>query len=159
MSVQIVSGILITFYYRTASRFSSLWEITLLCNLRRIVHFTHRNLPTLIFTLLYLHILKALLFESYINNFFTWTRGVAIFFVLVITSFSGYVLPWGQISLWGATVITNLLSVIPFIGEWVVIWIWGGFFISAYTVNFILTVHFILPFCVAFLIVLHIFAH
>jgi ubiquinol-cytochrome c reductase cytochrome b subunit len=119
----------------------------------------HANGASLFFICLYLHISRGIYYYSFHLNE-VWNIGVVILLILIATGFIGYVLPWGQISFWGATVITNLLSAIPYIGETIVQWIWGGFAIDNATLNRFFTIHFTLPFIVLTLIIIHlIFLH
>ena len=111
------------------------------------------------FLFLYLHIGRGLYYSSYkITE--TWNIGVTLYLLTIATAFMGYVLPWGQIRFWGATVITNLLSTIPYIGTSLVEWIWGGFAVDNATLNRFFSFHFVLPFAIIGLVVLHlIFLH
>jgi len=119
----------------------------------------HANGASLFFICLYLHISRGIYYYSH-HLKEVWNIGVVILLATIATAFMGYVLPWGQISFWGATVITNLLSAIPYIGEIAVQWIWGGFAIDNATLNRFFTIHFALPFVVAALVVIHlIFLH
>jgi len=111
------------------------------------------------FLFLYIHIGRGLYYFSF-KKFWTWTTGIIIYIASMATAFLGYVLPWGQMSYWGATVITNFLSVVPFIGEKLVIFIWGSFSVDSPTLNRFFSLHFFLPFVLVFLILLHlIFLH
>jgi len=106
------------------------------------------------FICLYLHIRRGIYYISF-NLSETWTIGVLILFIVIATAFIGYVLPWGQISFWGATVITNLLSAIPYIGIIIVQWIWGGFAIDNATLTRFFAIHFLLPFIIAAIVIIH----
>jgi len=106
------------------------------------------------FLLIYLHIGRGLYYQSY-NLTETWNIGIIIFIVTIATAFIGYVLPWGQIRFWGATVITNLFSAIPYIGTILVEWLWGGFAVDNATLNRFFALHFILPFIIAVLALIH----
>jgi len=108
------------------------------------------------FFLVYLHIGRGLYYSSF-NFKLVWISGVFILLLLIATSFLGYVLPWGQISFWGATVITNLLSAIPFLGTEITYWLWGGFSVDKSTLTRFFSLHFILPFIILFIIIIHIF--
>jgi len=111
------------------------------------------------FILIYIHIRRGLLFSSF-KIIYTWLSGILILLILIGTAFIGYVLPWGQISFWGATVITNLISAIPIIGNYIVQWLWGGFSVSQATLNRFFMIHFLLPFILAIVIISHlIFLH
>jgi len=108
------------------------------------------------FLFIYFHIGRGIYYGSYINRK-VWISGVRIFLLRIATAFLGYVLPWGQISFWAATVITNLLSAIPYIGVMIVEWIWGGFSVNNPTLIRFFTFHFILPFIILFIVILHLF--
>nr|WIG49077.1 cytochrome b [Runcina aurata] len=117
----------------------------------------HANGASLFFIFMYLHIGRGLYYQSYITQVYTWVVGVTIFFISMGTAFLGYVLPWGQMSFWGATVITNLLSAIPYLGSFIVEWVWGGFSVGQPTLNRFFSLHFLLPFVILGLSGLHIF--
>jgi len=108
------------------------------------------------FLFIYFHIGRGIYYGSYINRK-VWISGVRIFLLRIATAFLGYVLPWGQISFWAATVITTLLSAIPCIGVMIVEWIWGGFSVNNPTLIRFFTFHFILPFIILFIVILHLF--
>jgi ubiquinol-cytochrome c reductase cytochrome b subunit len=119
----------------------------------------HANGASIFFILVYCHIARGLYYGRYLLAK-TWISGVSILFIIIATAFLGYVLPWGQISFWGATVITNLISAIPYLGETLVYWIWGGFSVGGGTLTRFFTFHFILPFILLALVVIHlIFLH
>jgi len=108
------------------------------------------------FFCLYFHIGRGIYFKSYIFKE-TWNIGVIILLVIIGTAFIGYVLPWGQISFWGSTVITNLLSSIPYLGNYLVQWIWGGFSVRNPTLTRFFCIHFILPFIIIAITIIHLF--
>ena len=114
----------------------------------------HANGASLFFICIYLHTGRNLYYGSY-NFIHTWSVGVVILFLTIATAFVGYVLPWGQISFWGATVITNLLSAIPYVGTGVVQWVWGGFAVDNATLTRFFALHFILPFVIAAIAIIH----
>jgi ubiquinol-cytochrome c reductase cytochrome b subunit len=119
----------------------------------------HANTASFFFLFLYIHIGRGIYYQSYKLKY-TWIVGVIILFLVIATAFLGYVLPWGQMSFWGATVITNLLSAIPYIGTSFVQWIWGRFSVDNATLNRFFALHFILPFIVTRLVIIHlIFLH
>jgi len=123
------------------------------------VRLLHANGASLFFLAIYTHIGRNLYFRSYVLNL-TWARGVVIFLISILTAFLGYVLPWGQMSYWGATVITNLLSAIPYMGTLLVEWVWGGFSVGNSTLNRFFSLHYLFPFIVALLVVFHlVFLH
>lgn len=114
----------------------------------------HANGASLFFVCIYLHTGRNIYYGSY-NFIHTWSVGVAILFLTIATAFLGYVLPWGQISFWGATVITNLLSAIPYVGKEVVQWVWGGFAVDNPTLTRFFALHFLLPFVIAAIVLIH----
>ena len=114
----------------------------------------HANGARMFFICIYLHISRGLYFGSYANSH-VWARGVTILFLLIATAFLGYVLPWGQISFWGATVITNLFSAIPYLGGDIVFWLWGGFAVSQPTLSRFFALHFFLPFGIIGIVLVH----
>lgn len=121
-----------------------------------ILRYVHANGASFFFIVVYLHIIRGLYYGSYISpRGWLWSSGVIIFLIMVITAFLGYVLPWGQMSLWGATVITNLVSAIPIIGDAIVIWLWGGYSVGNATLIRFYSLHFLLPFILSALALLH----
>jgi ubiquinol-cytochrome c reductase cytochrome b subunit len=124
-----------------------------------LIRYLHANTASFFFLFVYLHIGRGLYYGSYKSpRTLLWAVGVVIFLVMIITAFLGYVLPWGQMSLWGATVITNLLSAIPWIGKDLVEFIWGGFSVDNATLNRFFSLHYLLPFILAALAVVHLIA-
>ena len=110
----------------------------------------HANGASMIFILIYTHMMRGMYYQSYKNpRHHVWNSGVLIFILMAGTAFLGYVLPWGQMSYWGATVITNILSAVPIFGQPLVTWIWGGFSINNATLNRFFALHFVLPFIIA----------
>lgn len=153
--VQFFTGICLSFYYdNTRLAFESI----IISNVERFLgwsfHVCHINYPTFIFLILYLHITKRLYVTSFRKLRRVWVLGVLLIVIIIGTCFLGYVLPWGQISLWGATVITNLLSILPY-GKRLVTWVWGGFFVSVYTIKLFFSFHFMLPFILISCIFIH----
>lgn len=114
----------------------------------------HANGARIFFLFIYLHMGRGIYYGSY-RYIKTWLRGVTIFLLAIATAFLGYVLPWGQISFWAATVITNLLSAIPYLGFTIVEWVWGGFSVGNPTLTRFFSFHFILPFIILFIVILH----
>jgi len=125
-------------------------------NIGWFIRILHANGASFFFICLFLHIGRGLYYESFVLVE-TWTLGVIIFFLTIASAFIGYVLPWGQISFWGATVITNLLSAIPYLGQILVYWIWGGFSVDNATLNRFFVFHFLTPFIVLAIVILHLF--
>lgn len=154
--IQILTGILLSSHYnpRINLAFERISHITREVNYGYIIRFIHINGARLFFILAFIHIRRGMNQSSF-KYTYTWLRGVAIIIILMATAFLGYVLPWGQISFWGATVITNLLSAIPIIGEDIVKWLWGGFSIGIATLNRFFSLHFILPFTLIAIVIVH----
>lgn len=120
--------------------------------------YVHANGASLFFVLLYLHIGRGLYYGSYLYpRQWLWCSGVIIFLLVVITSFLGYVLPWGQMSFWAATVITNLVTAIPYVGDSIVYWLWGGFSVDNATLNRFFSLHYLLPFIITALSGIHLY--
>jgi len=157
LGIQIVTGLFLAIHFTgdTSIAFSSISHISRDVNQGWLIRSIHANGARLFFFLVYIHIGRGLYYSSF-HLQFTWARGVVIILVLIGTAFLGYVLPWGQISFWGATVITNLLSAIPYVGNSLTIWIWGGFRVDKATLTRFFTLHFLLPFLLAVLIIAHI---
>lgn len=156
--IQIIRGFFLSIHYcpNTNFAFSRIIHIIQNVKLGWLIHNIHINGASIFFICIYLHIRRGLYYNSYklIN---TWLIGVSIYLLSIATAFLGYVLPWGQISFWGATVITNLISTIPYIGNLLVQWIWGGFSINNATLNRFYSIHFILPFIIIIIVILHLF--
>nr|UYC28876.1 cytochrome b [Cardiastethus sp.] len=154
--IQLVTGIFLAMHY-TANiemAFNSIMHICRDVNYGWLLRNMHANGASLFFICLYLHVGRGIYFGSY-HLFMTWSIGVIMLLVIMGTAFLGYVLPWGQMSLWGATVITNLLSAIPYLGNDLVKWLWGGFSIDNATLTRFFTLHFLLPFIIAALTMIH----
>nr|ARH55063.1 cytochrome b [Lopheros rubens] len=161
LSIQILTGLFLTMHFcpNTEMAFESTMNICRNVNFGWLIRTIHANGASMFFVCIYLHIGRGMYYGSYILKE-TWTIGILILFAVMATAFLGYVLPWGQMSFWGATVITNLLSAIPYIGESVVKWLWGGFAVSNATLNRFFALHFIMPFIVIALVLIHlIFLH
>lgn len=153
---QILTGLFLAIHYTsdTITAFSSVTHICRDVNYGWLIRYLHANGASIFFICLFLHVGRGLYYGSYIF-IETWNIGVLLLFAVIATAFIGYVLPWGQISFWGATVITNLLSAIPYIGTSLVEWIWGGFSVDKATLTRFFAFHFILPFIVAALAGVH----
>nr|YP_010574736.1 cytochrome b [Carminodoris armata]UZI00307.1 cytochrome b [Carminodoris armata] len=158
LGLQILTGLFLSMHYTAdmTNTFASVIHIMRDVPAGWLFRSLHANGASLFFVFLYLHIGRGLYYQSYITQPHTWMVGVTIFLVSMGTAFLGYVLPWGQMSFWGATVITNLVSAIPYLGTMVVEWIWGGFSVGQSTLNRFFSLHFILPFMVGALSALHI---
>ena len=154
--VQILTGLFLAIHY-TAHIDIAFTRIAHICrdvNYGWLLRTLHANGASFFFICIYLHIGRGLYYGSY-NFFLTWIIGVIILFLVMATAFMGYVLPWGQISFWGATVITNLLSAVPYLGLDLVQWVWGGFAVDNATLTRFFTFHFLLPFIVAGATIVH----
>jgi len=161
LSLQIVSGLFLTIHYRAniITAFNDVVEICRNVNNGWFLRAIHANGASFFFLVMYIHIGRGLYYFSF-NLKPTWNMGVLIILIRIITAFVGYVLPWGQMSFWGATVITNLLSVIPYLGTFIVEWVWGGFSVRNPTLNRFYTFHFLFPFWILMIVLLHlIFLH
>merc|ERR1711975_103804 len=122
-----------------------------------LVRYIHANGASMMFIALYVHMFKHLYYGSYMRpRHLLWISGVVILLLTVLTAFMGYVLPWGQMSFWGATVITNLASAVPVLGKLIVEWVWGGFSVDNATLNRFFSLHYLLPFAIAAGVILHI---
>jgi len=156
--IQIVSGVGLAMHYcpNVDLAFSSVEHIMRDVNYGWLLRYVHANGASVFFIIIYVHMFRGLYYGSYIHpRESLWGSGVLIFVLIMGTAFMGYVLPWGQMSFWGATVITNLASVIPFVGQEVVFWLWGGFSVDNPTLNKIYSVHFVLPFVVFVVMGIH----
>jgi ubiquinol-cytochrome c reductase cytochrome b subunit len=156
--MQILTGIFLTMHYTSNIDFAfkSIEHIMRDVNNGWIIRYLHSNGASLFFIVTYCHIFRGLYFGSYLYpRDLLWISGVFIFFIMMATAFMGYVLPWGQMSFWGATVITNLFSAIPIIGNTIVEWLWGGFSVGNATLNRFLSLHYLLPFIILGLVIIH----
>nr|AFA45738.1 cytochrome b [Cercopithecus ascanius katangae] len=159
--LQIITGLFLAMHYSpdTSSAFSSIAHIIRDVNYGWIIRYLHANGASMFFICLFLHMGRGIYYGSFLL-LKTWNTGIMLLLMTMATAFMGYVLPWGQMSFWGATVITNLLSAIPYIGTNLVQWIWGGYSIGNPTLSRFFTLHFILPFIItAFTIVHLLFLH
>nr|YP_010593080.1 cytochrome b [Rana zhenhaiensis]WAB70215.1 cytochrome b [Rana zhenhaiensis] len=153
---QIATGLFLAMHYTadTSMAFSSIAHICRDVNNGWLLRNLHANGASFFFICIYFHIGRGLYYGSYLYKE-TWNIGVVLLFLVMATAFVGYVLPWGQMSFWGATVITNLLSAAPYIGSDLVQWIWGGFSVDNATLTRFFTFHFILPFIIAAMSMIH----
>lgn len=159
--IQIATGIFLSIHYTadTSIAFNSVNHICRDVNYGWLLRTLHANGASFFFICIYLHVGRGIYYGSY-KYIYTWTVGVILFFLTIGTAFIGYVLPWGQISFWGATVITNLLSAIPYIGTDLVQWLWGGFAVDNATLVRFFSFHFLFPFIIlAFTIIHLLFLH
>nr|AUG59220.1 cytochrome b [Poecilia vivipara]AUG59221.1 cytochrome b [Poecilia vivipara]AUG59222.1 cytochrome b [Poecilia vivipara]AUG59223.1 cytochrome b [Poecilia vivipara]AUG59224.1 cytochrome b [Poecilia vivipara] len=158
---QILTGLFLAMHYTSdiSMAFSSVAHICRDVNYGWLIRNMHANGASLFFVCIYLHIGRGLYYGSYLYKE-TWNIGVILLLLVMMTAFVGYVLPWGQMSFWGATVITNLLSAVPYVGDTLVQWIWGGFSVDNATLTRFFAFHFLLPFIVAAATLVHlIFLH
>nr|WNH20580.1 cytochrome b [Echinorhinus cookei] len=155
--MQTLTGLFLAMHYTAdiSLAFSSVMHICRDVNYGWLIRNIHANGASLFFICIYLHIARGLYYGSFLSKE-TWNIGVILLFLLMATAFVGYVLPWGQMSFWGATVITNLLSALPYIGNMLVQWIWGGFSIDNATLTRFFAFHFLLPFLILGLTLIHI---
>jgi len=147
--IQILTGVFLAMHYtpQIDLAFNSVEHIMRDVNNGWLIRYIHANGASIFFIVVYSHIFRGLYFGSYIYpRDKLWISGVFIFLLMMATAFMGYVLPWGQMSFWGATVITNLFSAIPVIGKTVVEWLWGGFSVNNATLNRFLSLHYLMPF-------------
>lgn len=156
--LQIVTGLLLTFHYTAYApeRFNSIVKIIREIWMGWLTRLIHMNGASVFFIFIYLHLFRGVFYLSSVHKT-VWSRGVTIMILLIAISFLGYVLPWGQISYWAVAVITNLFSVVPIIGTDLVNWIWGGFSVRAPTLRRFYSLHFLLPFVLTFLVLIHLF--
>lgn len=159
--VQLISGLFLSIHYVSNINYSFFRIIHIIqdVNYGWLIRLIHMNGASFFFFCVYFHIGRGLYYGSY-KLIHTWFIGIIIFLIIIGTAFIGYVLPWGQISFWGATVITNLLSAIPYIGQIIVEWLWGGFSVDNSTLNRFYTFHFLIPFILIILVLIHlVFLH
>lgn len=162
LGIQIVTGLFLSMHYapHIETAYASVVHIVRDIPGGWLLRRLHANGASLFFVFLYIHIGRGLYYQSYLIHPRVWMVGVTIFLLRMGTAFLGYVLPWGQISFWGATVITNLLSAVPYIGRSLVEWVWGGFSVGQATLNRFFTLHFLMPFGIVGGVLLHlIFLH
>jgi len=158
---QIITGILLAMHYvgHVDHAFASVQHLMVDVPSGLILRYAHANGASLFFTVVYLHVLRGIYYSSGNQpREIVWISGVVILLLMIITAFIGYVLPWGQMSFWGATVITSLVTVIPVVGKQIVYWLWGGFSIDHPTLNRFYSFHYTLPFLLAGLSIFHIAA-
>jgi ubiquinol-cytochrome c reductase cytochrome b subunit len=156
LGTQLLTGLFLAIHYTPDVNlaFSSVAHICRDVNYGWLIRTLHANGASFFFICLYIHVGRGLYYGSY-KLIHTWTVGVLLLFLVIGTAFIGYVLPWGQMSFWGATVITNLLSAIPYLGSTLVTWVWGGFAVGNPTLTRFFAIHFLLPFVVAAFVMIH----
>nr|WNH37293.1 cytochrome b [Bothragonus swanii] len=154
--IQILTGLFLAMHYTSdiATAFSSVGHICRDVNYGWLIRNLHANGASFFFICVYMHVGRGLYYGSYLNKE-TWNVGVVLLLLVMVTAFVGYVLPWGQMSFWGATVITNLLSAVPYIGNALVQWIWGGFSVDNATLTRFFAFHFLFPFVIAGATLIH----
>ena len=159
--VMIITGIILAMHYtpHVDHAFDSVERIMRDVNHGWLIRYIHMNGASFFFIVVYLHIFRGLYYGSYkAPRELLWMLGVVILLLMMATAFMGYVLPWGQMSFWGATVITNLFSAIPFIGESIVTWLWGGFSVDNPTLGRFFALHYLMPFVIVAVVMLHLIA-
>ena len=159
--VMIVTGIVLAMHYtpHVDHAFGSVERIMRDVNYGWLIRYIHTNGASAFFVIVYIHIFRGMYYGSYkAPRELLWIIGVAILLCMMATAFMGYVLPWGQMSFWGATVITNLFSAIPWVGDLIVTWLWGGFTVDNPTLNRFYSLHYLLPFVIVGLVALHLVA-
>nr|AAR16711.1 cytochrome b [Peneothello bimaculata] len=156
LTTQIITGLLLAAHYTadTSLAFTSVAHMCRNVQFGWLIRNLHANGASFFFICIYFHIGRGIYYGSYLNKE-TWNVGVILLLTLMATAFVGYVLPWGQMSFWGATVITNLFSAIPYIGQTLVEWAWGGFSVDNPTLTRFFALHFLLPFVIAGLTLVH----
>ncbi|WP_426956570.1 cytochrome b [Muricoccus radiodurans] len=161
LMIMIVTGVVLSMQYaaHTSLAFDSVERIMRDVNYGWLLRYTHANGASMFFIVVYIHIWRNLNYGSYKTpRELLFMIGVVLFILMMATAFLGYVLPWGQMSFWGATVITNLFSAIPLVGESIVTWLWGGFSVDNPTLNRFFSLHFLLPFVITGVVFLHVAA-
>jgi ubiquinol-cytochrome c reductase cytochrome b/c1 subunit len=158
---QIITGIVLVMHYtpHVDYAFQSVEHIMRDVNYGWLMRYMHANGASMFFIAVYIHIARGLYYGSYkAPREVLWILGVVIFLLMMATAFMGYVLPWGQMSFWGATVITNLFSAVPVVGEAIVTWLWGGYSVDNPTLNRFFSLHYLLPFMIFGVVILHVWA-
>ena len=157
LAIQILTGIFLAMHYcaDVSLAFSSVAHIMRDVNYGFLLKYLHANGASAFFLCVYIHMARGLYYGSYLKVHL-WYSGIAIYLIMMLTAFIGYVLPWGQMSFWGATVITNFLSAVPYIGTDMVQWVWGGFSVGNPTLNRFFSLHYLFPFVIAALALVHV---
>jgi len=163
LGIQLVSGIFLAMHYipDVNLAFLSVEHIMRDVNNGWLLRYVHANGASMFFLVVYAHILRGFYYGSFLHpRQFLWSSGVIILLLMILTAFLGYVLPWGQMSFWAATVITNLASAVPYVGDSIVLWLWGGFAVDQATLNRFFSLHYLFPFIISALAFIHvIFLH
>jgi len=158
---QIITGIILAMHYtpHVDHAFNSVEHIMRNVNHGWLIRYIHANGASMFFLAVYIHIFRGMYYGSYkAPREVLWILGVIIYLLMMAAAFMGYVLPWGQMSLWGATVITNLFGAIPLVGDSIAIWLWGGFSVDNPTLNRFFSLHYLIPFLIFGVVILHIWA-
>ena len=161
LAVQIVTGIVLAMHYVASTNlaFNSVEAIMRDVNYGWLIRYVHANGASMFFLAVYIHMFRGLYYGSYkAPRELIWIIGVLIYLLMTATAFFGYVLPWGQMSFWGATVITNMFSAVPVVGQAIATWLWGDFAVGEATLNRFFSLHYLMPFVIAGVIILHIWA-
>src|SRR3954467_13330930 len=161
LAIQIVTGIVLAMHYtpHVDYAFNSVETIMRDVNYGWLLRYVHSNGASMFFLAGYIHMFRGMYYGSYKEpREVLWILGVILLLLMIMTGFMGYVLPWGQMSFWAATVITNLFSAIPIVGESVVTWLWGGYAVGNPTLNRFYSLHYLLPFVIVGVVVLHVWA-
>jgi quinol-cytochrome oxidoreductase complex cytochrome b subunit len=156
--IQLLTGIFLAMHYSSHidHAFESVVHIMTDVYYGYLIRYMHANGASMIFILIYIHMARGLYFRSFLGRRkYLWWSGVILFLLMMATAFIGYVLPWGQMSFWGATVITSLVTAVPLVGENIAFWVWGGFSVNSATLNRFFSIHYLLPFVITGLILLH----
>ena len=158
---QIITGIILAMHYtpHVDHAFNSVEHIMRNVNHGWLIRYIHANGASMFFLAVYIHIFRGMYYGSYkAPREVLWILGVIIYLLMMAAAFMGYVLPWGQMSLWGATVITNLFGAIPLVGDSIATWLWGGFSVDNPTLNRFFSLHYLIPFLIFGVVILHIWA-
>jgi ubiquinol-cytochrome c reductase cytochrome b subunit len=161
LMIMIITGVVLAMHYVPASdrAFDSVEHIMRDVNYGWLIRYVHMNGASMFFLVVYIHMFRGLYYGSYKSpRELLWMIGVVILLLMMATAFMGYVLPWGQMSYWGATVITNLFSAIPLVGKAIVTWLWGGFSVDNATLNRFYSLHYLLPFVIVGIVFMHVAA-
>src|SRR6186997_3587166 len=161
LGVQIITGIVLAMHYtpHVDFAFKSVESIMRDVNFGWLLRYVHANGASMFFAAAYIHMFRRMYYGSYKDpREVLWILGVILLLLMIVTGFMGYVLPWGQMSFWAATVITNLFSAIPVVGDAIVSWLWGGFAVENPTLNRFYALHYLLPFVIVAVVALHVVA-
>jgi len=158
LGIQVISGVLLSMHYTPYIQFAffSVEQIMRDVNFGWLFRYIHSNFASIFFGVVYIHILKNLYYNSYMYpRILVWQTGIIMYLCMMLIAFTGYVLPWGQMSFWAAMVITNLFTTIPIVGNDIAMWLWGGFSIDNPTLNRFFSLHFVFPFLLVGFVIVH----